>query len=418
MNSIFRSVDLPSSHIPMTFSALRLCALLLGFSVSSASAQDITAIDSHSGREVDHLISAPQSLENRGITPYATYLGEIFTNHSGGISNGSAWAGLLDVGVELDLEKLVGWKGASFFANAFYFQGNDVSGNRVGDFNAVSNLYTDTSFNFYNIFLQQAFGEGDSFFKIGQIALDDNFMVSEPALLFLNAGFGPLPVQSGNTAAPIYALAAPGALINIEPDSPYFFRAGIYTGDAGPANSSNRGFDWRIGGSAGWMLMAEGGIKYGKNQASNFKVGGGYHTGDFERFSDGATESGLYFLYAVLDHQIISPDIGTSLDFFLRAGIAPQDEISAVTAYAEGGLVARSVFLEDDALGMATSWTNFSDDFVLSEGGETSEIVIELTYQAPVTDKIVIQPTLQYIIDPQGSGEDAFLTGLRAEFSF
>ncbi|MEX2381277.1 MAG: carbohydrate porin [Opitutales bacterium] len=361
---------------------------------------------------------ARESPAHRGITPYATYIGEIFTNHRGGIDNGSAWAGLLDFGMELDLEKLAGWQGATFFANAFFFHGNDVSGDFVGDFNAVSNLYTDTSFNFYNIFLQQTFGDADSFVKIGQIALDDDFMVSETSLLFLNAGFGPLPVQSGNTAAPIYALAAPGVMVHVEPDTSWFLRAGIYAGDAGPAVSGNQGFNWKTGGSAGWMFIGESGFKYGDEGASVVKLGGYYHSGDYERFSDATIENSIGSLYAVIDHQLIASDAGTGLHIFARGGVTPDDEIAAVKSYADTGLVAMNVFRGDDSLGLAVSWTHFAEGFVQKEGGRSSEIVSELTYQVPLSDRFVLQPNLQYIVNPQGGGNHAILTGLRAEITF
>ncbi|MGZ0657495.1 carbohydrate porin [Coraliomargarita sp. W4R72] len=361
---------------------------------------------------------ARQALSDKGITPYVTYIGEIFSNESGGIREGSAWAGLLDFGLELDLGQLLGWEAATFFTNAFYFNGGDVSGDHVGDFNAVSNLYTDTRFNVYNIFLQQGFGAGDSFVKLGQIALDDDFMASESALLFLNASFGPLPIESGNTAAPIYSLAAPGIVVNYESGHQWFARAGIYNGDSGSAESSNQGFGWNTGSVYGMMVIAEGGYKYGENHGSVVKVGAYYHTGDYQKFSNGATERGLDGYYAIIDHQLTSADDGLGLNVFVRAGIAPQEEIAVVTAYAEAGIVAKNVFREDDALGLGASWTQFSDDVIAAVGGSSSETVIEVTYQIPVNDWFVLQPDLQYIINPQGSEEDAFVAGLRAEIAF
>jgi porin len=379
---------------------------LLGASVISASAKDAG------------LLETSMPTEESGVTPYATLLAEVYNNHSGGISNGSAFAGLLDVGVELDLEKLAGWEGASIFANAFYFTGDDISGERIGDFNAVTNLYTDTSFNFYNIFFQQSFGNGDSFFKLGQIALDDDFMASESALLFINAGFGPLPVQSGNTAAPIYALAAPGGVLHYDIEGPGFFQAGVYAGNSGDAESGNKGFGWKTGSAAGLMFIAEAGFTYGEDDASVVKVGGYYHTGDYLRFSDGQTESGIYSMYAIIDHQLIASSGCPSLNVFFRGGITPKDEIATVSAYAEAGLVSRNVFKEDDALGLSTSWTDLSDGFRLVEGGSSSETVMELTYNLPVNDWLAIQPDVQYIINPQGGDDNALVTGIRAEISF
>lgn len=361
---------------------------------------------------------ARAALNERGISPFAVYEGEIFGNHRDGLGAGTGWGGLLDFGVELDLEKLVGWQGATFFANAFYFHGDDVSGNFVGDFDSISNNYTETSFNFFNIFLQQSFANEDSFLKIGQIALDDDFMFSETADLFINPRFGPMPLQSGNTAAPVYALAAPGAVIHYRSAANWFVQGGLYAGDAGPEQSNNQGFDWRTGGSAGWMWMAETGFHYGDEGGSVVKIGGYYHSGDFERFSDGRDESGIYSFYGLVDHEIIRADSGPGLKVFVRGGVTPQGRIAAVSGYADTGIVASNLLKDDDALGLGMSWTKFSDPFVAASGGHSSEIAVELTYQLPVTEWLAIQPDLQYIVNPQSGRRNALVTGVRAEITF
>jgi len=417
------------------FFALKATAGMVGMSVVSITAvaqEEIDANHNHgqSYPRIDiqesSLLERPslnenqivpaETLSEKGIRPHITYLGEVFNNHSGGIANGTAWAGVLDFGVELDLEKLVGWQGATFFINAFHFSGDDVSGDLVGDINVVSNLYTETSFNFYNIYLQQELGAGDSFFKVGQIALDDDFMVSKSSLLFLNASFGPLPVESGNTAAPIYSLAAPGAVLHYAPTERWFVQGGVYAGDAGPAVSNNQGFDWRAGGEAGWMFIAETGFKYGQENGSVAKLGGYYHSGEYTRFADRVSEDGISTFYGVIDHQISGARGYPRINVFLRGGITPEDDIATITGYADAGVVVSDIFMQDDALGLALSWTDLSDGGAAK--GRSSEIVTELTYQIPVNDWFTVQPDIQYIINPQGGGNDAFLTGLRAELSF
>lgn len=360
-----------------------------------------------------------ERLEARGIVPYATYIGEFFANSGGGSGDGSAWAALLDFGVEVDLDKFIGWEGGVFYVNAFYFDGNDVSGDFVGDFNAVSNLYTTTSFNVYNIFLQQSLGDGSTWFKVGQIALDDDFMVSETSLLFINASFGPLPTQSGNIGAPIYSLAAPGVVVYTEPTEDWYLQAAVYAGDAGPAESDNQGFDWRTGGSAGWTWFAETGFHYAENDESVLKLGAYYHTGELENFSNGSTEDGLFSVYAVLDHRLVdASESACGASLFVRGGYVPEDELAAVQGYVDVGFALDGIFREEDALGFAVSHTEFGDDFVAAEGGTSSETVLELTYQTVLTQWCVIQPDIQYIVDPQSNGNDSFVFGIRTELTF
>jgi len=364
------------------------------------------------------------SLEDRGLVPYAAYVGEFMDNASGGSDEGSAFGGLLDFGLEADLEKLVGWEGGSFLINAFYFKGNDVSGDHVGDFNAVSNLYTDTEFNVFNIYLRQSFDGDRLWFKGGQIAVDDDFMVSESSLLFINASFGPLPVQSGNIAAPIYSLAAPGALVYIEPVKDWYLQGAVYAGDAGPAQSDNQGFDWRTGGATGWAWFGEVGHNYDLLEGGVIKLGGYYASSEFTNFTDGNTERGLGAFYAVLDQRVLSSETSSfGMSFFLRGGVTPDDEVATVEAYLDGGVVFDNVLMDNDALGFAFSQTWFGDDYQndARAGGDdvsSSEIVLEATYQFKVTEWFAVQPDLQYIIDPHFSMDNALVVGARAVIIF
>src|SRR5947208_683840 len=50
-------------------------------------------------------------LSNSGVNFIFNYTGEVLSNVSGGRSTGSAYDGLLLSGVDIDIEKLGGWKG-------------------------------------------------------------------------------------------------------------------------------------------------------------------------------------------------------------------------------------------------------------------------------------------------------------------
>ncbi len=192
---------------------------------------------------------ARTSLADQGIRPYATWTGEYLANVDGGDREGGSFGGLLDFGLEMDLGPTLGLEGTTFFINAFYYSGDNPSED-VGDFNAVSNIYTDTEFNVFNLYLMQEFQDGAWLFKAGQIAVDDDFMGSDTAAIFVNSAFGPTPVESGNIAAPIYSLAAPGVYARAEPTESIYIQGAVYAGDAGPNEPGNHGFEWRTGGAA------------------------------------------------------------------------------------------------------------------------------------------------------------------------
>src|SRR4051812_32865452 len=60
------------------------------------------------------LWGARPALEKAGITFSLTYIGETLGNTAGGIRRGSIYEGRLDTQIDADLEKLLGWSGATF----------------------------------------------------------------------------------------------------------------------------------------------------------------------------------------------------------------------------------------------------------------------------------------------------------------
>src|SRR6059058_6506449 len=53
----------------------------------------------------------PNPLQKYGIKFAATYIGEVLGNASGGLKQGATFEGRLNLAVDLDFDKLAGWKG-------------------------------------------------------------------------------------------------------------------------------------------------------------------------------------------------------------------------------------------------------------------------------------------------------------------
>ena len=56
-------------------------------------------------------------LREAGIRYRAIYTGDLLTNLSGGISRGTTYGGRVELGLEVDLEKIAGWAGATGSVN-------------------------------------------------------------------------------------------------------------------------------------------------------------------------------------------------------------------------------------------------------------------------------------------------------------
>jgi len=398
-------------------------ALLLGSTLPSLGQGEPIAEPLGSSPHIFPEVSRPAQIIPQGTkTPvhfWASYLTDYFYNTQGGLQTGDSFMGLFDFGAEFDLYQILGWEGAAFVISAIGGHGSDFSARYVGDFGVVSNLYTDTNFNIYHLYFQQSLDGGESFFRIGQFAIDDDFMLSDTASLFLSSPIGPFNTQSGNMPAPIFPLAAPGLLLKYSPTDAWYWMTGVYLGNAGAAGPRNRGFEWAWGGPSGWSIFSEVGYSYDED-GGVLKAGGYWHTGDVTNFANGATENGIGAFYAIVDHPLIGGGENTpSLHAFARGSIAGKEDRVTVTSQVDGGLVSRNLFLPEDALGVSVSHTAFGDAFLQANPGSTSgETVVEATYRIQVNEHFAIQPDVQYIINPQGSGRDAVAVGIRGEIGF
>ena len=111
--------------------------------------------------------------------------------------------------------------------------------------------------------------------------------------------------------------------------------------------------------------------------------------------------------------------------FFARLGWAAP-RFNAVEWYAGAGAVYAGdwTLRADDRVGLAFALAEVSDRFrqaraLEGESVASRELAIELTYEMPFGERFVLQPDLQYIVNP-GLGEaagNAWAVGLRAVLS-
>src|ERR1700684_3929873 len=90
-------------------------------------------------KDADFLTQVHSWSEDKGVTFSGEYTGEVLSNLSGGIKEGTIYEGLLKLTLQLDLKK-IGWEGASIFASALYPHGNGLSKDYTGDFNILSSI--------------------------------------------------------------------------------------------------------------------------------------------------------------------------------------------------------------------------------------------------------------------------------------
>jgi len=384
--------------------------------------------------------AARAQVAESGVRWRAIYTADLLGNVSGGISRGGVFAGRLELGLQADLEKLVGWQGALFNVSAFAIHGPGLSADRIGNLLTVSNIEAVPTVRLFELWLEQKLGSFGSL-RIGQLAADSEFIGSENAGLFINGTFG-WPGITGNnlpSGGPAYPLATPGARIEVNLGGDTKLRAGIFNGDPSVPGATNaqranpNGVNFRLRDDPFLIAELEHGYKLGAAALpGRIKLGAWYHTGLFpdQRFdtlglslADPATSGIAASLrsgwgpYAVIDQTLLRlPGPGErSIGAFARVSGSPDDR-SLISFYADAGITVKGPFASrpEDRFGIAFGYARISDRAraldrdtqVFGTPGyplRDYEAVLEVSYKAQIAPGWTVQPDFQYIIRPGGN---------------
>ena len=140
------------------------------------------------------------------------------------------------------------------------------------------------------------------------------------------------------------------------------------------------------------------------------------------RFGDGRKRADSYGFFTHADQMVYRERNGSDqgLTLWAAGAIYPQGDISIVPYQGEGGFIYQGLFpkRDDDKLLLGLIYGKFSDDFarvVRRNGGgdPDAEFVAEGAYRVQLTPFFFIQPDVQYIVNPFGTGRisDAWVVG-------
>lgn len=396
------------------------------------------------------------TLSDKGIDVGMQYYVEVWGNTTGGLKRGAVYTGLLQLDLNLDLEKLAGWKGGSIYTRWLWLSGRDASEDLVGNFFTVSNAAGFNTFRNIELWLQQTLWDEKISIRAGQLAADSEFVISDYASYFLNGTFGwPATVYTSlPEGGPGYPMGAPGVRLAFTPVEEITILAAAFQGNVFAQDVNRHGFRWNLNANQGYTYLTEVQYRHDFWLPGQVKVGAWFSSSEFAN-SNGSdnTKWGDYGLYFIVDQMLYREPTAPSAASYSKDGkgvsskkaIVPEAEVSnqglgAFTRfgfqpidrnflgfYFDAGLTYTGLIPTRDAdtVGLALGYgqlSNGSKQVLASEGSvnPSYEIVIEGTYQAQITPWLVIQPDVQYIIHPGGSQDlgNAFVVGGRAVISF
>lgn len=412
---------------------------------SQASGGYVRSVEPYLGPLGDPLGLRPV-LKARGIEYSLTYVVDVLGNPVGGVRQGAIVEDRLNLRLNLDLDRLAGWEGATVHANAYFIHGTGLSRYDVGNLLTTSVIEALPSSRLYVLWFNQSLMDGQLGIRVGQQAADTEFFVSQSATLFVNATFGWPAITGLNlpSGGPAYPLAAPAIRAKYAPGNGFSLQVGLYDGDPAGANRpgddpeaqrlNRTGTNFRLHDPA--LLIAEATYAYNiepkaQGLPGDITLGGWQHFGRFEslRFDitgvpladPNATGIGRRLrgnagIYLVWDQTLYreSDKDDEGLGFFVRAAHSPSAS-SLIDTYVDTGLAYKGLFAgrDDDTVGISLAYARIGDparradrDTILYSGTpmprRRAEAVLEATYQALVVPGFTVQPDIQYVFHPGG----------------
>ena len=405
-------------------------------------------------------------LDDSGVEFSASYTNNIAGNAVGGNTQSFAYADNFSFGVQLDLEKLVGWQGALLTVSGLDRNGSNLSARNIGNQFTVQQVYGSQTASFYGLVLEQLLLDDKVGIKLGRLSVGDDFGSSPLYWLYMNNGIDgnpqSLPV---NTAFSTYPAAVWGGRLRVDPSPEWFAMAGVYQATHVNLYESH-GLDWSMNNSDGVIMVGQVGwtpefskrpvesstpsegksIVSGKSFAEGKTVrptatpgmrglpghywfGAYYSPWEFAQFGSSETATNSYGFYWHADQMIWQEEAGSEQGLTLWSAFvfSPQENISKLPFQANAGIVYRGLVptRDNDITMLGFVYGEFSDDYAdtvveSGAGNPQYEIALEAGYRFQVSRFAYIQPNLQWIINPGGTGNipNALVLGAQMNVTF
>jgi porin len=370
-------------------------------------------------------------LADSGVEVFAYYNAIIASNVSGGLRSETNYAGDLFAGASFDLDKLLGWKATTFTLSGIHRHGSDITP-AVGSQYSVMQLVGGQTTFLYNVTLEKRFVDGDVSVKLGRMTATDDFVGSPLYSYSLNnAVNGQIRAVLFDGVMTSYPFAVWGGRVKTQLSEESTLQVGVFQISDDMFDPGKHGMDMSISGDDGVSLF----VQYDwtpelAGRPARFYVGVNQTFGyDMAEFNSADTTSRFTRLYGHADYQVYrkSANSDEGLTLFATLAYTDQEEVAIIPlqssfgAHYKGLIPGRS----EDRTVFFVTYGQFSDDYsdqLVAGGGDSVdyEMVFELGHRFQLSPYAYMQPAVQWIKNPGGTGNinDAVVIGAQIGFSF
>lgn len=392
-----------------------------------------------------------------GFTLEGTYKVDYQNNLRGGISKGSRSMTNLDIKMDADLDKLWGWESTKAYVHILDNRGAGVNADKIGSQMGVSNIEVPLSTSrIFHAWVEKSFMDDQWALLTGLYPVDSEFSVVDSAGIFLHPAYGASQDLSQTRGPSIFnnsafglrlkwqsadkSLYAMGAVLDGIPGDPDHPKRTAIHFNKGDGSFSIMEFGWtpNATGDSHDPTGPEKTLQSMEQKVIEQYIGHAKLAAGFWRYSNRAED--VFDLDAngnprkrfswgghVLAEKtlfILGDDPARNLTGFFRYTFTDGDS-TAIESMTNLGINVRGLIASrtDDNFGLAWSQGRLGSKYrraqLRDNGIDTAhaEHAIEMTYRAPVTPWLAIQPNLQWVSHPGGdsTAKRATVAGFRLE---
>lgn len=349
------------------------------------------------------------ALETSGTTPFLVYDSIFAANVSGGIDSDREFTGQVYGGLILDLEKLAGLDGTIFKISMINRHGDSI-GESVGGIYDPMTIFGGQTTYLYDAWLETTLDDTWAL-KFGRMSADQDFVTSPLYGYSLSTAInGPIRALLLENVITSFPSAVWGARLKYRPSEQHQLQIGAYQIDE-DLDVHDNGVNFRIRSDDGVSILIQ--YDWTPEVAGRPRVYAGVVNSffDFDEFNGTGTTDHFVRWYGHADIEVKD-----GLRVFGLLAWSDQDEVARTPFQASIGANYKGLIPSrphDRTIAFVTHG-QISDAFGRSLGEDKDfERVYELGHRIQITPAFYIQPSVQYIQNPGGTGDidDAVVVG-------
>lgn len=328
----------------------------------------------------------------------ATYTADVWHNARGGLRTGSVYLDNLDLSLAIDGENAWGVPGVTAFIRALNSNGGGFSERYVGDAMTVSNIDAPRAWRPYEVWLEWSSGALPASLRVGLYDLNSEFDTNDTRTLFVHSshGVGHDLGQTGRNGPSIFPVTALAARLAWAPHERWHTLIAVLDAVPGEPDDPNHP-SLNLGTDDGALAVGE--VQWTHGRARKVSLGYWRYT---SRFADVRGE-GMQHRDNAGAYAAAELALGSATTAFVRYGRA-NGQVNDFDRTAAAGIRHRG-------LGFAASYAWIG----AAPARRPYEAALELTCRIQLADWLVLQPDVQYILNPGATrGQaDSLVFGLR-----